>query len=133
MPPHVSALLLPLRELIAVDGGDRDLPQIELACGDEVTALVLRHLEPLTRADLAKLRAFARASGSAVVAAAERARTPAHLLDAGAMRELAYALPEFGITHAVQADRLHPGEPADQPGAGRAGAAACSTCSPTIA
>jgi 23S rRNA (uracil1939-C5)-methyltransferase len=34
-------------------------PQIELACGDSVTALVLRHLEPLSAGDLARLRAFA--------------------------------------------------------------------------
>ena len=34
-------------------------PQIELACGDKVTALVLRHLEPLSQADLGKLREFA--------------------------------------------------------------------------
>ena len=49
LPPRVSALLLPLRALIgAMDQRDR-LPQIELAVGDGVTALVLRHLEPLTR------------------------------------------------------------------------------------
>jgi len=54
LPPHVSDLLLPLRELIAgMDQRDR-LPQIELAVGDTVTAMVLRHMEPLTAADLAR-------------------------------------------------------------------------------
>ncbi len=63
LPPRVSAMLLPLRELVGgMDQRDR-LPQIELAVGDGVTALVLRHLEPLS---------------------------------AGA--ELAYRLPEYGIT-----------------------------------
>ena len=53
LPPKVSALLLPLRELIgAMDQRDR-LPQIELAIGDDVTALVLRHLEPVSDADRA--------------------------------------------------------------------------------
>jgi 23S rRNA (uracil1939-C5)-methyltransferase len=56
----VSALLLPLRELV---GGltirDR-LPQVEVAKGDAVTALVLRVLDPPTEADLAAIRQFAR-------------------------------------------------------------------------
>ena len=43
LPPHVSAMLMPLRALVASLEA-RDLcPQIELACGDDVTALVLRH------------------------------------------------------------------------------------------
>ena len=63
LPPHVSAMLVPLRALVAaMDQRDR-LPQIELAVGDEVTALVLRHLEPLSEADLARLRAFGAAHG----------------------------------------------------------------------
>lgn len=57
--PHVSAMLMPLRGLIAAMDARETVPQIELACGDSVTALVLRHLEPLTEGDLAKLRAFA--------------------------------------------------------------------------
>ena len=51
-----------------------------------------------------------------------------HLLDDGGP-ELAYALPEFGITHAVQADRLHAGQPAHQPRAGARARCACWTCS----
>ena len=73
LPPRVSAMLLPLRELIGgMDQRDR-LPQIELAVGDDVTALVLRHLEPLIggrRAAAARLRRRAR---RAVVAAAQGA------------------------------------------------------------
>ena len=59
LPPHVSALLVPLRELVgSMDQRDR-LPQIELAQGDSVTALVLRHLEPLSQGDIGRLRDFA--------------------------------------------------------------------------
>jgi 23S rRNA (uracil1939-C5)-methyltransferase len=62
-----------------------------------VTALVLRHLEPLSAGDLAKLRAFAADhAGCAMVAAAQGA---GHGEAAGRRRPvLAYALPEFGIT-----------------------------------
>jgi hypothetical protein len=50
LPPHVDALLMPLRALIARMDARDTCPQIELACGDTVTALVLRHLEPLSEA-----------------------------------------------------------------------------------
>ncbi|HEY1393499.1 MAG TPA: methyltransferase domain-containing protein, partial [Methylibium sp.] len=105
LPPHVSAMLVPLRELIAaMDGRDR-LPQIELAIGEaageggrvaSVTALVLRHLEPLSEADLGRLRAFADRHG---VQWWLQPKGPdsVRLLDEGGP-QLAYALPEFGVT-----------------------------------
>jgi 23S rRNA (uracil1939-C5)-methyltransferase len=78
VPRHVSDLLLPLRALIGSMDAIETCPQIELACGDTVTALVLRHLEPLSPGDLAKLRAFAgrEHAGRAVVAAAQGPATP---------------------------------------------------------
>ncbi|HQQ71977.1 MAG TPA: 23S rRNA (uracil(1939)-C(5))-methyltransferase, partial [Alicycliphilus sp.] len=51
LPPHVDAMLMPLRALIGSLAARDTCPQIELACGDSVTALVLRHLEPLSQAD----------------------------------------------------------------------------------
>ena len=48
LPPHVDALLMPLRQLIGRMDARETLPQIEVACGDDVTALVLRHMEPLS-------------------------------------------------------------------------------------
>lgn len=68
LPPGVSHLLLPLRELIgAMQTRDR-LPQIELAVGERQaldgsfalsTALVLRHLAPLPEEDKRRLQLFA--------------------------------------------------------------------------
>jgi 23S rRNA (uracil1939-C5)-methyltransferase len=59
LPPHLSALLLPLRELVgALSIRDR-LPQIEVAVGEHMTALVLRILESPSAADEALLRDFA--------------------------------------------------------------------------
>jgi 23S rRNA (uracil1939-C5)-methyltransferase len=96
LPPHVSALLMPLRALIgSMDARDR-LPQIELAVGESVTALVLRHLEPLSAADAESLRAFARAHTVQWWLQPKGPET-AHPLDADDA-ELAYTLPEFGIT-----------------------------------
>ena len=59
LPPHVAALLVPLRGLImALSAPDR-FAQIEVCVGDAVTALVLRHLDPLSDDEIATLRAFA--------------------------------------------------------------------------
>jgi 23S rRNA (uracil1939-C5)-methyltransferase len=97
VPPHVSDLLLPLRELIGAMDAIETCPQIELACGDEVTALVLRHLEPLSEGDLAKLRAFAQAHPGVQWWLQPKGPDTVRLLDEGGPK-LAYALPEFGIT-----------------------------------
>jgi 23S rRNA (uracil1939-C5)-methyltransferase len=64
LPAHVSALLGPLREMIAAMSVRERLPQIELAIGRaedgaSVTALVLRVLDPIDANDEALLRAFA--------------------------------------------------------------------------
>lgn len=96
LPPHVSALLMPLRELIFGMEARETCPQIELACGDEVTALVLRHLEPLSTADLDRLRAFGARHGVQWWLQAKGPDT-VRLMDEGGPT-LSYRLPEFGIT-----------------------------------
>jgi 23S rRNA (uracil1939-C5)-methyltransferase len=95
LPPHVSAMLLPLRALIASLDARDTCPQIELACGDAVTALVLRHLEPLSDGDLQRLRDFAAAHGVQWWLQSKGPDT-VRLLDEGGP-QLAYALPEFGV------------------------------------
>lgn len=110
LPPHVSGWLLPLRQLIAGMHARDTCPQIEVACGDGVTALVLRHLEPLSESDLARLRAFAREQGRQHPIQwwlQPKGPDSAHRLDEGgeeghesgeSVPPLAYSLPEFGIT-----------------------------------
>ncbi|PJB44701.1 MAG: 23S rRNA (uracil(1939)-C(5))-methyltransferase RlmD [Comamonadaceae bacterium CG_4_9_14_3_um_filter_60_33] len=97
LPPHVSALLMPLRALIASLEAAESCPQIELACGDSVTALVLRHLEPLSDADLAMLRSFAVQHAGVQWWLQSKGPETVCLLDEGG-DALSYALPEFGIT-----------------------------------
>ncbi|HUP06979.1 MAG TPA: 23S rRNA (uracil(1939)-C(5))-methyltransferase RlmD [Caldimonas sp.] len=94
VPEHVSRLIAPLRVLIATMEARDRLPQIELAVGDAQTVLVLRHLEPLSRGDLARLHAFAEQHGIAWWLQPKGPDT-AHPLDGGG--DLAYALPEFGL------------------------------------
>ena len=96
LPPHVDALLMPLRGLIASLDAIETCPQIELACGDSVTALVLRHLEPLSPDDLARLRAFAAMYPVVQWWLQPKGPDTVHLLDEGG-EALSYSLPEFGI------------------------------------
>lgn len=60
--PEVGTRLTELREVIAELSCAADIPQIEVAAGDDATALLIRHLRPLTEADRARLREFAAAS-----------------------------------------------------------------------
>jgi 23S rRNA (uracil1939-C5)-methyltransferase len=95
MPDAVASLLVPLRELVgAMDQRER-IPQIEVAVGDAVVALVLRHLEPLGDADVSRLRAFARRHGVQWWLQPHGPDT-VRLLDEP-VDTLAYSLPEFGI------------------------------------
>jgi 23S rRNA (uracil1939-C5)-methyltransferase len=100
LPPRVSALLMPLRALVMAMEGRERLPQIELAMGDSVLALVLRHLEPLSAADLQRLRDFGAEHGVQWWLQPKGPETVKRLDDVG--EELAYALPEFGITMPFQ-------------------------------
>jgi 23S rRNA (uracil1939-C5)-methyltransferase len=96
LPPRVSALLLPLRSLVmAMDARDR-LPQVEVAAGDQVLALVLRHLEPLGDGDLQRLRAFGAEHDVQWWLQPKGPETVQRLDEGGGA--LAYTLPEFGIT-----------------------------------
>jgi 23S rRNA (uracil1939-C5)-methyltransferase len=96
LPPKVSAMLMPLRNLIMSLDARETAPQIELAVGGEQVALVLRHLEALTEPDRQRLRAFAQEYAVQWWLQPKGPDT-VHLLDADSA-ELAYRLPAFDIT-----------------------------------
>ncbi len=96
----VGQLIDPLRELMGTLDTRECIPQIEVAVGESVTALVLRILEPLTPGDEARLKAFAdrhreshRLQWWLQVKGPDTA-VPWYPLEAP---ELTYALPEFGL------------------------------------
>lgn len=100
VPPAFSALLVPLRRLVAgLTIRDR-LPQIEMAIGErgnrDVIALVLRILAPLTPEDDARLAEFADHHGVELWTQTGGPATvvPLHPPDSS----LAYTLPEFAVT-----------------------------------
>lgn len=97
LPRRVSDLLPRLRELVAGLSIRDRLPQIELAAGEAIDVFVLRVLEPPSEEDARRLRAFADAHGVQFWLQPKGPDTahPFHPLDAP---ELAYSLPEFGLT-----------------------------------
>lgn len=100
LPPHVSAMLLPLRGLIAGMDARETIPQIELACGDAVTAMVLRHMEPLSEGDIARLRDFAALNAGLQWWVQSGGLDTVKLLESATdevASELNYGLPEFGV------------------------------------
>jgi 23S rRNA (uracil1939-C5)-methyltransferase len=59
VPARISNLIPALREMISGFSINDRIPQIELAIGEACDVLVLRHLDPLTAEDQARIRAFA--------------------------------------------------------------------------
>lgn len=99
LPPNVSALLVPLRALVASLSIPEGIPQLELAVGagdhENVTVLVMRNMAPLTADDEAKLRAFADLHGIHWWLQPKGPDTAYPFYPADAPLE--YTLPEFGI------------------------------------
>ena len=96
LPPKISGLIPLLAQLIEELSIRERLPQIEVACGENVDVLVLRIMEPLTTGDEAMLRAFADAHDIQFWLQTKGPETvvPFHPLNAP---PLTYTLPEFGI------------------------------------
>jgi len=97
LSPKIARLLPLLAELIDGLSIRERLPQIEVAVGEHVEALVLRVMDAPTSDDNAALRAFADLHGIQFWMQTKGPETivPFHPLDA---KDLTYSLPEFGIT-----------------------------------
>ena len=97
LPPHVSALLPALRELIGGLSIPDRIPQIELAIGDDdVTVLVFRHLEALNAGDIKRLVAFSDAHAVQVWLQPKGPESIRRLHPKEAPG-LSYSLPEFDV------------------------------------
>jgi 23S rRNA (uracil1939-C5)-methyltransferase len=96
LPPAVSRLIVPLREMFTTMALRERLPQVELAVGESVTILVLRHLEPVEEGDKAKLKAFADRHGIQWWFQPKGPET-AHPFYPEDSPALDYRLPEFGL------------------------------------
>lgn len=99
LPPHVSAMLLPMRELFGFLTIRDQVPQVELAIGEgeqgRVTALVIRIISPLKADDESKLKAFADTHQIQWWLQPTGPETAQPYYPPG--NSLHYTLPEFGI------------------------------------
>ncbi|MFK8030532.1 MAG: 23S rRNA (uracil(1939)-C(5))-methyltransferase RlmD [Gammaproteobacteria bacterium] len=91
----VGTMLEKLSEVIGQLSVRSRLPQIELAVGDDATALVLRILDPISEKDGLLLHKFASAENVDIYLQTGGPNTVAPLSEA---RPLEYALPEFDVT-----------------------------------
>lgn len=96
LPPAVSDLLLPLRQLFAALSISERLPQLEVAVGEHCTALVLRILAPLTEGDEDLLRRFADSHG-VVFYLQPKGPDSAYRFHPLPGPRLSYTLPEFSL------------------------------------
>jgi 23S rRNA (uracil1939-C5)-methyltransferase len=98
--PRVGERIAGLAALVGSLDAQRTIPQIEVAVGDEVAALVFRHMAPLSGSDTSKLREFARGTGIAVFLQpggmdSVRALEPAEIA-------LSFALPHHDLSLAFE-------------------------------
>lgn len=101
LPPDVSSLLSPLRQMLGRLSRPDRIPQIELAKGDTQLALTLRHLEPMTPEDLQILRVFGQDHGVSWYLQAKGPET-IQALEYVDEQGLAYTLPEFDLRMAFK-------------------------------
>jgi 23S rRNA (uracil1939-C5)-methyltransferase len=98
LPPHISALIVPLQELLMQTSIRDRIPQIEVAVGEFTSVLVFRILEPLAPEDEPLFREFADKHKIQVWMQTKGPETavPFHPLGAP---ELTYVLPEFDLRY----------------------------------
>ncbi|MDB5953334.1 MAG: rRNA ((1939)-C(5))-methyltransferase RlmD [Massilia sp.] len=95
LPLHVEAMLVPLRGLIAALSIFDQVPQIEVAVGETVTAMVLRIMAPLSKADEVLLKTFADEWTIQWWLQTKGPETAAPFYPQN--KELFYSLPEFNV------------------------------------
>ncbi|MDB5918751.1 MAG: rRNA ((1939)-C(5))-methyltransferase RlmD [Massilia sp.] len=95
LPLHVEAMLVPLRGLIAALSIFDQVPQIEVAVGETVTAMVLRIMAPLRGADEVLLKTFADEWNIQWWLQTKGPETAAPFYPQN--KELFYSLPEFNV------------------------------------
>jgi 23S rRNA (uracil1939-C5)-methyltransferase len=96
LPPHVSALLVPLRTLVGSLTICERMPQIEIAVGERCTVLVFRILEPLNSADEAVMREFADHHSVDIFLQPKGPET-VHRFYPSEGESLTYTLPDFNL------------------------------------
>ncbi|HSG90541.1 MAG TPA: 23S rRNA (uracil(1939)-C(5))-methyltransferase RlmD [Pseudomonadales bacterium] len=105
LSPEIGERIGTLRDLLSSLAAAAVIPQVEIAVGDDGTALVLRHLEALGEADLALLVAAAARENWQLYLQPGGTETTHRIWPTAGPELLHYRLPEFGLEFA-----FHPQE-----------------------
>jgi len=98
--PVVGMKLAALSALVESLDGRGDIPQIEVSIGDDVAALVFRHLQPLSARDVTLLVEFGRREGLAMLAQSGGPETVSALTPEHA--PLSFRLPHYELDIAFE-------------------------------
>jgi 23S rRNA (uracil1939-C5)-methyltransferase len=96
LPPKISALLMPMRELFGSLSIAEHVRQVEIAVGEQCVALLLRILQPLKAKDEQRLRDFADLHGVVFYLQTKGPDSVYRFYPAQGPR-LSYTLPEFDL------------------------------------
>ncbi|MBS0589857.1 MAG: 23S rRNA (uracil(1939)-C(5))-methyltransferase RlmD [Proteobacteria bacterium] len=94
--PAVGERIAAIAALLETLDGKREIPQIEIAAGDNLVALVLRHLKPLSDTDTRALIAFGQANEFAIFLQSGGIESVVPLWPATA--QLNFTLPAYEVT-----------------------------------
>jgi 23S rRNA (uracil1939-C5)-methyltransferase len=99
LTPELSKLITPLKASIGKMSDPKTIPQIELAQGDSGCAVIVRHLQPLTDADVALWQGFEADSRVEVLMQSKGYDTLTPIAkNRQQMSLLHYQIPEYGLT-----------------------------------
>lgn len=107
----IADLLEPLARLTEGLSDPRSLPQIEVAMGDENSALVFRHLNDLVDSDLELLKSFGETHQLHIYLQPGNLDTVHKIWPADGIERLEYALPAFDLTfefHPMDFTQINP-------------------------
>lgn len=95
--PQVGERFGELKHLIASLALYKEIPQIEVAIGDNDVALVFRHLQPLCQTDIEKLTAFGEKHRFQIYLQPNPPQAVYKLWPADQHERLTYTLPDYGL------------------------------------
>lgn len=98
LDPKVGNLITPLQQLISQFKTYDDIPQIEVAIGDDETALVFRHMVPLPEHDKNLLIEFAKQYDIRIYLQPDKPDSIHNIWPENASALLNYHLPSYGLT-----------------------------------
>jgi 23S rRNA (uracil1939-C5)-methyltransferase len=100
LDPRIGENIMPLRELLHGLEAFRRVPQVEVACGDDVAAMVFRNMDDLSDADTRALVEFGQARDLHIYLQPKGPDTVYRIWPETGPERLSYRLDEFDLTMA---------------------------------